>query len=100
MHDSTVNLTVTIYCKANNRIEGHPYNATVVFEDNKTNNGHYYIFLAFSLEDENLSRAVGVSFNFTYDDALINYNASKPDVEPIDYALFLYEMFLPYTYWH
>lgn len=98
-HNSDVQLTVTIYVKTNKGIVGHPYRSLIKFEYNNTNNGSYYIFYAFSLEEENLSRAVGVSFTFTVEDALINHNKTK-GIENIDYALFLYEMFLPYTYWH
>ena len=98
-HNSEVQLTVTIYVKTNKGIVGHPYRSLIKFDENNTNNGSYYVFYAFSLEDENLSRAVGVSFAFTVDDKLINYNHEK-GIDNIDYALFLYEMFLPYTYWH
>lgn len=98
-HNSEVQLTVTIYVKTNKGIVGHPYRSLIKFENNNTNNGSYYIFYAFSLEEENLSRAVGVSFTFTVEDALIDHNKTK-GIENIDYALFLYEMFLPYTYWH
>ena len=98
-HNSEVQLTVTIYVKTNKGIVGHPYRSLIKFDENNTNNGSYYVFYAFSLEDENLSRAVGVSFTFTVDDKLINHNHER-GIDNIDYALFLYEMFLPYTYWH
>ena len=98
MHASTVVLTVTIYVKSGSKIIGHPYTSTITFPDRLTNNGHHYVFFAFSLEDEELTRAVGVSFTFTQEDELIAHNKEKGI--DIDYALFLYEMFLPYTYWH
>ena len=98
-HNSVINLTVTIYTKTNKGIVAHPYTSEINFDENHTNNGSFYIFYGFSLENENLSRAVGVSFTFTYVDELIEWNKTK-GIDNIDYALFLYEMFLPYTYWH
>ena len=98
-HASTIELTVSIYVKTNKGIVAHPYVSTIEFPGHSTNNGGYYVFYAFSLEDEDLSRAVGVSFTFTYEDELIEWNKQK-GIDNIDYALFLYEMFLPYTYWH
>ena len=99
-HNSTVSLKTIIYTKTNKGIVGHPYVSTISFNGNKTNDGHYYVFHAFSLEDENLTRAVGVSFEFTVvDDDLLAWNRNK-GIDNIDYALFLYEVFLPYTYWH
>ena len=90
----------TIYTKTNKGIAGHPYTSIIEFNQNHTNNGSYYVFYAFSLESEELSRAVGVSFEFTVvADELIEWNKLK-GIDNIDYALFLYEMFLPYTYWH
>ena len=97
-HSSEVTLTVSIYVKTNKGIVAHPYTSVINFVGN-TNNGGFYVFYAFSLEEENLSRAIGVSFTFTVEDELINYNKNK-GIDNIDYALFLYEMFLPYTYWH
>ena len=98
-HASVIELTVSIYLKTNKGIVAHPYVSTIEFPNHSTNNGGYYVFYAFSLEDEELSRAVGVSFTFTYEDELIEWNKTK-GIDNIDYALFLYEMFLPYTYWH
>ena len=98
-HASVIELTVSIYVKTNKGIVAHPYVSTIEFPNHSTNNGGYYVFYAFSLEDEELSRAVGVSFTFTYEDELIEWNKTK-GIDNIDYALFLYEMFLPYTYWH
>ena len=97
-HTSQVKLTVSIYVKTNKGIVAHLYTSIIDFIGT-TNNGSYYVFYAFSLEDENLSRAVGVSFTFSVGDELIDYNKTK-GITNIDYALFLYEMFLPYTYWH
>ena len=97
-HNSVVELTVTLYCKTNNGIVAHPYNATITFDQNHTNDGHFYIFYAFSLEGEELSRLVGASVTYTVNDELINWNKEKGI--DIDHALFLYEMFFPYTYWN
>lgn len=98
-HASTIELTVSIYVKTNKGIVAHPYVSEIIFPESATNNGGYYVFYAFSLENEELSRAVGVSFAFTYNDELINWNKTK-GIDNIDYALFLYEVILPYTYWH
>ena len=102
-HKSYVTLTVSIYVKTNKGIVAHPYTSLINFVDDHgvgtTNNGSFYIFYGFSLEEENLSRAVGVSFTFSVEDELIEHNKTK-GITNIDYALFLYEMFLPYTYWH
>lgn len=97
-HNSTIELNVTLYQRTNNGIVAHPYVATIEYINNDTNNGGRYTFFAFSLEDEDLSRIIGVSVSYTYEDPLINWNKTKG--VDIDYALFLYEMFLPYTSWH
>ena len=108
-HTSVVDLTITLYVKTNNGIVGHPYISSIMF-NNTTNNGHSYKFYAFDLSEEKLTRLVGVSVQYTVNDDLINWNkymdethASEPDYEKvgnIDYALFLYEMFFPYTSWN
>ncbi len=97
-HNSTVQLNVTLYVKTSNGIEGHPYTATIEFDNNHTNDGHFYIFYAFDLQEENLSRLVGASVTYTFDDELVNWNKQKGI--DVDHALFLYEMFLPYTSWN
>ena len=97
-HNSTIELTVTLYQRTNNGIVAHPYVATIEYTHEDTNNGGKYTFFAFSLEDEALSRIIGVSVSYTFEDPLINWNKTKG--VDIDYALFLYEMFLPYTSWH
>lgn len=97
-HNSTIEMTVTLYVKTNKGIEGHPYVSTIDFDNKHTNNGHFYTFYAFDLEDEGLSRLVGVSVTYTVNDDLVNWNKEKGI--DIDYALFLYEMFFPYTYWN
>ncbi len=106
-HASTIDLTVTLYCKSEvNKIVGYDFKKEVSFPH--TNDGDYYYFHGFKTEDigtENftISRLVGfsVTFDVTHDE-LIEYNASKTDVELTDndYALFIYEVFMPYTYWH
>ena len=97
-HNSVVELNVTLYVKTNKGIEGHPYTSSIPFDNNRTNDGHFYIFYAFSLEEEDLSRLVGASVTYTVNDELINWNKQKGI--DLDHALFLYEMFFPYTYWN
>ena len=97
-HNSTIDLKITLYVRDNNRIVGHPYVSTIEYINNETNHGSSYTFFAFSLENEELSRLIGVSVEYEYSDPLIDWNKTKG--VDIDYALFLYEMFLPYTYWH
>ena len=44
-----------------------------------------------------------VSLKNIQDDLILNNEGKSIDgklVEKIDYALFIYEVFLPYTYWH
>ena len=110
-HNSKINLTITLYNKTLNGIEGYPFSMDVEFDNKHTNDGHYYTFIAFDLEDYELSRLVGVSLEFTVlEDALISYNEGKTYIEGgetknvdltiDDYALFLYELFFPYTSWN
>ena len=110
-HNSKINLTITLYNKTLNGIEGYPFSLDVEFDNKHTNDGHYYTFIAFDLEDYELSRLVGVSLEFTVlEDALISYNEGKTYIEGgetknvdltiDDYALFLYELFFPYTSWN
>ena len=93
-HNSTVTeMVVTIYTKDQLNIVKNEYKVhNIVFDHNMTNVESYqaYKFLAF--KTPNLSRAVGVSITYTYDDPYIT--------EDWDYSLLLYELFLPYTYWH
>ena len=98
-HNSTVNLTVSLYTKNDdNNIMRNNFNTSINFDNNTTNYGSHYKFLAFSLKDYNLSRLVGVSFTYTIEDELVNWNKQKG--LDIDYSLMLYELFLPYTNWH
>ena len=98
-HNSTLNLTVSLYTKNDdNNIIKNDFVTEIVFDNNTTNQGNHYKFLAFSLKDYNLSRLVGMSFTYTVDDELINWNKQKGI--DIDYSLMLYEVFLPYTSWH
>lgn len=100
LHNSIIELTTTIYTKKDSSIIAHPYVTTVVFDNNNTNRGSHYVFLAYSLEEENLSRTVGISFEFNVvSDDLIEWNIEQ-GIDNIDYALFLYEVLLPYTEWH
>ena len=98
-HNSIVNLTVSLYTKNDsNVIERNDFNMEVDFLNNTTNYGNHYKFLAFPLKDYNLSRLVGLSFTYSVEDELINWNKTKG--VDIDYSLMLYEVFLPYTSWH
>ena len=98
-HDSHVNMTISLYCKNGSIIEKHQFNSTIDF-NGTTNDGDYYVFYAFDLEGYNLSRLVGFSVEYTVQDDLIDWNKNKGLETEIDYALFIYEVFLPYTYWH
>ena len=98
-HNSTVELTISLYTKNDaNEIICNPFHQQVQFDNNMTNVGAHYVFLAFDLTEYNLTRLVGVSYTFTYDDELINWNKNKGI--DIDYSVMLYEMFLPYTSWN
>lgn len=102
-HSSSFDLKVTVYTKEDSKIIGHPFVTTIT--NNNTNDGSVYYFYAFDLEQYNLSRMVGFSITYSnLDDELINWNKDKKiddkPVETIDYALFVYEVLLPYTYWH
>ena len=97
-HNSSIDLTIGLYTKNDaNEIVKNRYTVHVDFQNNTTNRGSYYVFLAFSLKPYNLSRLVGLSFEYTYDDELINWNKEKGI--DIDYSLMLYEVFFPYTNW-
>ena len=98
-HHSDFTLNITLYVKNGASIEGHLFKSTINFE--KTNDGHQYKFFAFDLEAYELSRLVGASVTITdLHDDLIEWNKNRADVNDITYALFLYEMFFPYTNWN
>ncbi len=107
-HESTFDLTITLYTKTNKGIVAHPFKSFIDLTGlneggkYKTNNGHFYTFFAFDLEEYNLSRLVGVSVSYDLNDgdALINWNKQKDPTIKLDYALFLYELFFPYTSWN
>ena len=98
-HNSTIKLTITLYVKEDAKIVGYDFYSDIAFDNNTTNDGSHYKFYAFDLTEHSLSRLVGfsVTFNILNDD-LIEWNQTKG--VDIDYALFLYEVFFPYTYWH
>lgn len=108
MHDSRLELTVTLYIKTFTGIEAHPFTMEIdllgtvkqgMRDHNKTNNGHVYTFVAFDLEQYELSRCVGVSITFdVLEDHLLDKNIELGN--DMTYALFLYELFLPYTSWN
>ena len=113
-HESKLQLTITLYTKVGTSIVGHPFLVDIdltgqvqqgvdIHGDpkmvNKTNNGHVYTFLAFDLEEYDLVRCVGVSVEFkVVEDHLLDVNKEKG--VDMTYALFLYELFLPYTRWN
>ena len=98
-HDSTVNLTVSLYTKNDkNEIVRNSFNSTIEFNNKSTNNGSRYVFYAFQLKDYNLDRLIGVSVNYTFEDELVSWNKTKGI--DVDYSLMIYEMFMPYTSWH
>ena len=102
-HQSNVKLKITLYTKTNTEIVGYPFTLDVEFEGKTTNDGSFYKFIAFDLQKYKLTRLIGVSIDFTVNsDDLIEYNLSKhaPVSYEEDYALFLYEMFFPYTSWN
>ena len=97
-HSSTIDLHLSVYTKDNNKIVSHKFSSEIT--NDGTNDGSNYIFYAFDLTEYELSRMVG--FSVTFDivhDELIEYNKTK-GINYIDYALFVYEVLLPYTYWH
>lgn len=97
-HNSVVYLTISLYTKNdNNEIVKNDFKVEVDFLNNTTNYGSHYKFLAFSIKEYNLSRLVGLSFTYSVDDELIDWNKTKG--VDIDYSLMLYEVFLPYTNW-
>lgn len=98
-HNSVIELTIGLYTKNESEIENHSFKSEITFDNNHTNDGSYYVFYAFDLKEYELSRLVGVSVTFDIiSDELVDYNKTKG--VDIDYALFVYEIFLPYTYWH
>ncbi len=125
-HNSELDLTVTIYVKEESYIVGYDFTSHVNFNEcycnsdvisdpipsqKTTNDGSKYYFYGFDLskatntKGEKLSRMIGfsVSLKNIKDDLILNNEGKTIDdkpVEKIDYALFIYEVFLPYTYWH
>ncbi|MBQ6920818.1 MAG: hypothetical protein IJQ72_02840 [Bacilli bacterium] len=108
-HDSSIELKITLFLKNNIEIIGYPFLVDVDFDNNTTNVGTHYTFIAFDLNKYKtdtfaFTRLVGVSIEYeVLSDALIDYNKNEkgvPDISYDDYALFLYEMFFPYTSWN
>lgn len=108
MHESKIRIKTIIYTKTLTQIEAYSFISDVELigtvrqagvDRYKTNNGHVYNFLAFDLEQYELSRCVGVSIQFeVVEDALLTKN--KELGNDMTYALFLYEIFFPYTSWN
>lgn len=108
-HDSSIELKITLFLKNNIEIIGYPFLVDIDFDGKTTNDGSHYTFVAFDLtkyktETFSFTRLVGVSIEYeVLSDALIDYNKNEKGVTDIsydDYALFLYEMFFPYTSWN
>lgn len=100
-HNSSIELTTSIYFKDDdNIINKISFLSTVNIDNNRTNRGDSYIFYGINLKDLKISRVVGFSINYEYDDDLISWNVEHDCPNKIDYALFLYELFMPYTSWH
>lgn len=98
-HNSMVHLNISLYTKTQtNEIVRNTFSNDIEFNGNSTNNGSHYVFYAFSLKEYNLSRLMGISVTYTFDDELIDWNKTKGI--DIDYSLMIYEMFIPYTNWH
>ena len=90
-NSSLTSLTVSIYVKEGLEIKRVDYVTSNIQIDNYRTNAEYYYFYAFKLE--NLSRMVGFSMEYEYSDP-------EAEAANLDYSLFLYEVFLPYTSWH
>lgn len=108
-HNSDFDMTISIYCKGNvNDIVCYKFVKHIEFHGNKTNDGSEsnYKFLAFNLKNiegnTTLSRAIGFSVTFdNLQDNLISWNKSKGvSISEDDYALFIYEVFMPHSNWH
>lgn len=119
-HESTIQLTITIYAKNGTSIVAQPFIVDVDLTGEfihgdiknekgeivgykywkKTNCGHFYNFLAFDVQNyQYMNRVVGVSVEYTVtQDNLVAYNKTKGVDVP--YAMFLYEIFFPYTSWN
>ena len=98
-HKSVLNsLTVSIYLKNDNeQIVKHNF-VTENIVIPATNQEAYY-FYAFDLTKFELSRMIGFSMEYDFTDDVVQ--ALKKEDEPdVLYSLFLYEVFLPYTFWH
>ena len=111
-HTSSFDLTVSLYVKdSQNKIVAYDFKKNIVF-DGITNDGgpeSHYKFLAFNCREvgaENITVSRVVGFSVTFDnlnDELIKWNNENHpdiDIDEDDYALFIYETYMPYTYWH
>jgi len=98
-HNSDLTLTTSIYYKnSNNVIVKNTY--TSLIEQIRTNDGSNYIFYGVDLRGENISRVVGMSYEYSYNDPLVEWNKNHGGPQDLDYCLFLYELFIPYTNWN
>ena len=99
-HNSTVTITSSFYTKDGDIIKKNDFTSTILFDGKSTNDGTFYKFYAFNFKalDMSLSRVIGFSISYEFDDELINWNKTKGI--DIDYSLMLYELFLPGTTWN
>ena len=108
-HTSSFDLTISLYCKnEKNQIVAYDFTKNVLFDgvtnDGRESNYKFFAFNTKNIGEDNftISRVVGFSVIFdNLNDELINWNKTKNvDIDEDDYALFIYEVFMPYTYWH
>ena len=108
-HTSSFDLTISLYCKNDqNKIVAYDFTNNVEFNgvtnDGKEINYKFFAFRTKEISTDNftISRVVGFSVTFSnLNDELITWNKTKGvDIDEDDYALFIYEVFMPHTYWH
>ena len=98
-HNSSFTLNIGVYTKDGDQIVKNEFTSYIEYLNEETNNGNKYTFFAFDLSQYNLSRCVGISISYdNLNDDLVNWNQSKG--VSVTHALFVYEVFLPYTVWH
>ena len=98
-HKSVLTLDICLYTKTNEGIVNNKFAVKEIHLDH-TNDGGNYTFLGFDLGQYSVTRCVGFSVSFSIvSDELLEWNKNK-GITDIDYALFIYEIFMPYTFWH
>ena len=98
-HNSSFTLRIGVYTKDGDKIVNNEFTSHIEYNNKETNDGNKYTFFAFDLSQYNLSRCVGLSITYSdLNDELIEWNKNKG--VSVTHALFIYEVFLPYTVWH